>query len=499
MNVVSLFAGCGGLDLGFEKAGFDVIWANEFDKTIHETYRLNHPNTTLNTSDIRTLTGNDIPDCDGIIGGPPCQAWSEGGKRLGIEDPRGQLFLDYIRIVTNKKPKFFVIENVQGILEEKHKEALDDFMKALRDAGYNITYELLNAADYKIPQDRFRVFFVGIRKDLTNKFVFPDAVCSKPITLKQAIGDIVEPPRYYLDEIVIGDHPTRMNHDVYKGDYDTKYMSRNRVRSWNETSFTMQAQARNAPQHPQAPKMTFVSSTQRVFTKGYEQLYRRLSVRECARIQTFPDNFKFLYKDVKDGYKMVGNAVPPRLAWYLALQMKKAFADQMSLSSKEKNQVIHPIKQISVCRIAELHPKLIVDNSNYVYAKNIAELELGNHVLISLVKSDNIEHYVKHSAKIYYTGKKFPSTIRLDKLYYFMPYIKGKGIRDLYIIKVARIGSKQEVHPECDDADFRLVFEIEYINQLFECYRPVHLNIWHTFTDTTMEKLLKMNDVEDAI
>lgn len=93
MNIVSLFAGCGGLDLGFEKAGFNVVWANEYDKSIHETYRLNHPDTTLNTSDIRTLSGLDIPDCDGIIGGPPCQAWSEGGKRLGIEDSRGQLFL----------------------------------------------------------------------------------------------------------------------------------------------------------------------------------------------------------------------------------------------------------------------------------------------------------------------------------------------------------------------------------------------------------------------
>ena len=138
MNIVSLFAGCGGLDLGFEKAGFNIEWANEFDSTIHATYRLNHPKTILNTSDIRTLTGDDIPECDGIIGGPPCQAWSEGGKRLGIEDPRGQLFLDYIRIVKAKKPKFFVIENVQGILEDKHKESLESFMKLLKDAGCDL-------------------------------------------------------------------------------------------------------------------------------------------------------------------------------------------------------------------------------------------------------------------------------------------------------------------------------------------------------------------------
>ena len=499
MNIVSLFAGCGGLDLGFEKAGFNVLWANEFDETIHATYKLNHPKTILNTSDIRTLTGKDIPDCDGIIGGPPCQAWSEGGKRLGLEDPRGRLFLDYIRIVKDKKPKFFVIENVQGILEDKHKESLNGFMTVLRDAGYNIAYELLNAADYKIPQDRYRVFFIGIRKDLTNKFVFPNAVNSEPITLKQAIGDIVETPRYYCDEIVEGDHPERLNHDVYTGPFDAKYMARNRVRSWDETSFTMQAQARNAPMHPQAPKMIYVSPSQRCFAKGYENLYRRLSVRECARIQTFPDNFKFLYKDVKDGYKMVGNAVPPRLAWYLALQMKKAFADMMTISKEEREQGQQTIKQIPITRIAEQYPQKIVNNLSPALIKDMSGIEMDKRVLVSLVKSENIENYADCSAKIYYTGKKFPATIALNKLYYFMPYIKGLGIRDLYLIKIARVGTKQEVYPECADDDFRLVFEIQYINRLFDGYRPIHLNIWHTFTDSTMGEILRMNEIEEDV
>lgn len=495
MNVVSLFAGCGGLDLGFEKAGFNIIWANEYDETIHETYRLNHPNTILNTSDIRTLTGADIPDCDGIIGGPPCQAWSEGGKRLGIEDPRGQLFLDYIRIVKDKKPKFFVIENVQGILEEKHKESLDSFMEMLTEAGYRITFELLNAADYKIPQDRFRVFFIGIRKDLKNKYVFPDAASTNVITLKQAIGDITEEPRFYNNEPVVGHHPTRMNHDVYTGPYDAKYMGRNRVRSWDEPSFTMQAQARNAPQHPQAPKMTFVSPSQRMFAKGFEHLYRRLSVRECARIQTFPDSFKFIYSDVKDGYKMVGNAVPPRLAWYLAVQMRQAFADIMPLTDGNNDPQSVAIKQIPVKKIAEQYPHSIIENKKPSLIEDGIDVDMSKRVLISLVKADNVAQYVDKSARIYYTGRRFPSTIALNKLYYFMPYMKGKGIRDLYFIKIARVGSKQEVHPDCEDNDFRLVFEIEFVKQLFDDYLPVHLNIWKTFTDTTMGALVRMNDV----
>lgn len=327
MNTVSLFAGCGGLDLGFERAGFNVIWANENDKSIHETYRFNHPNTILNTSDIRTLAGADIPDCDGIIGGPPCQAWSEGGKGLGIEDARGQLFLDYIRIVTEKQPKFFVIENVRGILEEKHRKSLERFITLLRDAGYKVSYRLMNAAEYRIPQDRFRVFFVGIRNDLKNVFHFPDTVSHTPITLRQAIGDIIEVPRFFGEEPVREANYQRANHDTYIGPYDSKYMARNRVRGWDETSFTMQAQAKNAPQHPQAPKMTYISANRRIFAPGFEHLYRRLSVRECARIQTFPDSFVFKYSNIRDGYKMVGNAVPPRLAWYIARQLNIAFHD----------------------------------------------------------------------------------------------------------------------------------------------------------------------------
>jgi DNA (cytosine-5)-methyltransferase 1 len=496
MNIVSLFAGCGGLDLGFERAGFSVVWANEFDKSIQETYRLNHPNTVLNNMDIRTLNGNDIPDCDGIIGGPPCQAWSEGGKRLGLDDPRGQLFLDYIRIVNDKRPNFFVIENVQGILDEKHKEALSGFLTLLRNAGYRISYELLNAADYNIPQDRFRVFFIGIRKDLPNKFVFPDAICSSPITLRQAIGDITELPRFFNNEYIADDHPLRMNHDVYIGSYDAKYMSRNRVRGWDEVSFTMQAQARNAPQHPQAPKMTFVSPYKRIFAKGYESMYRRLSVRECARIQTFPDNFKFIYHNVKDGYKMVGNAVPPRLAWYIAVQLKKAFKDIMSISTEEQKQTNSSTKNISIQDIADKYPKYIVNHTDVQIRGDISHPQAEKRVLIGLVKPENAESYSTKSSHIYYTGKKFPSTVHLNELYYFMPYIKGRGFRDLYMIKVVRVGTKHEVQPECLDNDIRLLFEIEYIKQLFEDYKPIHLNIWRTFTDTTMERILNLDDVD---
>lgn len=332
MKVVSLFAGCGGLDLGFERAGFDVIWANEFDPTIHQTYRLNHPKTELNTSDIRNLSIADIPDCDGIIGGPPCQSWSLGGKCLGVEDERGKLVYDYIRIVKGKKPKFFVMENVPGMVTPRHITAFNEFLDLFRDAGYTIKYELMDASDFKIPQDRQRVIIVGIRKDLNVEYLFPVKLDSKPVTLFEAIQDLKDAPTPYNDIQKCHVNPIIPNHDYYTGPFDRKFMARNRVRGWNELSFTIQAQAKNEPLHPQAPKMVYVSSNERRFLSGKEYLYRRLSVRECARIQTFPDRFMFVYEKVQDGYKMVGNAVPPRLAYYLALSINKCFSISSSVN-----------------------------------------------------------------------------------------------------------------------------------------------------------------------
>lgn len=333
MKVVSLFAGCGGLDLGFEKAGFGVVWANEYDSSIHTTYRLNHPNTQLCTLDIREINSNDIPDSDGIIGGPPCQSWSLGGKSLGIEDDRGKLVYDYIRIVKDKKPKFFIMENVPGMVTPRHFNAFNEFLNLFRNAGYVVKYELMNAADFQIPQDRQRVIIVGIRNDLNVEFLFPTKLDSLPITLLRAIGDLRTPPTPYNNERVNIESNVIPNHDYYTGPFDSKFMARNRVREWDELSFTIQAQAKNEPLHPQAPKMIYVSPHERKFVKGKEHLYRRLSVRECARIQTFPDSFKFVYDKVEDGYKMVGNAVPPRLAFHIALSIRKCFSMSMSPSS----------------------------------------------------------------------------------------------------------------------------------------------------------------------
>jgi len=319
LQIVSLFSGAGGLDLGFEKAGFHTIWANEYDATIRPTFQHNFPDTTLDGRSITDISPEEIPDSIGIIGGPPCQSWSEAGAKRGIDDRRGQLFYDYIRILKVKQPKFFLVENVSGILQPRHSEAFNGFLKDFEEAGYNVSWKLLDANDFDVPETRKRVFIVGYRKDLNKIFEFPSPQSYKP-TLRDAISDLPAPIPAQTKNKTNGmlEMP---NHEYINGGFSTIYMSRNRVRCWDEPSFTIQAGGRHAPIHPQAPEMIFVEKDKRIFAPGEEVKYRRLSVRECARIQTFPDTFIFKYTNVLDAYKMIGNAVPINLAFAIAKQV----------------------------------------------------------------------------------------------------------------------------------------------------------------------------------
>ena len=324
MNIVSFFSGAGGLDLGFEQAGFKIIWANEYDRDIWETYLKNHPNTKLDTRSIIDISANEVPDCEGIIGGPPCQSWSEAGAQRGIKDKRGQLFFDFIRILEAKQPKFFLAENVSGMLLDRHSYALDNIKEMFKKAGvgYELSFAMLNAKFYDVPHDRKRVIFVGIRKDLGFKFKFEQPFFPLK-TLYDSIFDLkdnVIPAQ--INNKANGDACIIPNHEYMTGEFSSIYMSRNRVRSWNEQSFTIQAGGRHAPIHPQAPKMKFIEQNVRIFVPSKEYLYRRLSVRECARIQTFPDDFIFYYSNISAGYKMIGNAVPVNMAKYLANSIK---------------------------------------------------------------------------------------------------------------------------------------------------------------------------------
>jgi DNA (cytosine-5)-methyltransferase 1 len=319
LKIAAFFSGAGGLDLGFKKAGFKIVFANEYDKKIWETYLKNHPNTFLDKRSICDIKSNEIPDCDGIIGGPPCQSWSEAGAQRGIKDKRGQLFFEYIRILKDKQPLFFLAENVSGMLHDKHKDALQNIFEMFDDAGYSVSVDLLNAKNYNVPQDRKRVFFIGYHKKKVGiEFKFPKPL-KKMLNLQDAIFDL-------KDNVVSASEKNRSNngkcilpnHEYMNGGFSTIYMSRNRVRSWSEPSFTIQAGGRHAPIHPQANKMVKTEHNIMKFDPKSKGKYRRLSVRECARIQTFPDDFIFYYDQIAEGYKMIGNAVPVELSYILA-------------------------------------------------------------------------------------------------------------------------------------------------------------------------------------
>lgn len=338
-TLISLFSGAGGMDLGFQKAGFRVAVANEFDKKIWDTYEKNHE-APLIRGDIRDIQSEDLPDADGLIGGPPCQSWSEAGNLKGIEDQRGQLFYEYIRILKDKQPKFFVAENVSGMMAKRHNKAVQDIVDLFEDAGYNVHIKLLNAHEFGAPQDRKRVFYVGFRKDLEVDYHFPEPIPeSERLTLKDAIYDLKDSVKPAKDKNKTnGDSLPVLNHEYFIGDYSPIYMSRNRVRSWDEPSFTIQASGRQAPQHPQAPKMLKMEKNKQIFDPENEHLYRRLSIREVARIQGFPDDFEFVYESLNDAYKMIGNAVPVPLAQVIAKSVLDALTGE-SIKSKKLETV----------------------------------------------------------------------------------------------------------------------------------------------------------------
>lgn len=331
MRVVSFFAGCGGLDLGFEQAGFQVVWANEFDSAVRNTYLRNHPHTEFVLDDITRIAPDTIPDSDGFIGGPPCQSWSVAGKQQGLDDKRGKLFLTYIHLIKVKKPKFFLIENVKGMLDDKFKDIFQEFLTLLKSAGYDVSWQLLDAVNYGVPQNRERVFLIGFRKDLNIRYSFPMPTSKEPISLYRAIGDIKDEPVKYMGNDSVAINPYRLNHDVLNSDYGPFYYRGNRRRGWLQPSFTIHATADNIPLHPSSPKMLFFGHEKWDFQRAKLSSYRRLSVRECARIQTFPDSFVFDCDDLKATYKMIGNAVPPRLGRILAQSIISAFTGEYQM------------------------------------------------------------------------------------------------------------------------------------------------------------------------
>ncbi|MEH7321180.1 DNA cytosine methyltransferase [Priestia megaterium] len=340
-NIVSLFCGAGGLDLGVELAGIDCIlgadtvsdafkdkeafnsirgeglfhhvYSNDFFKEALETYQKNFPSEVFtHNKDIKKV--KQFPKGDIVLGGFPCPGFSEAGPRL-VDDPRNFLYIHFIRCLMQVKPKFFIAENVKGMLTLGKGEVFRQIVQDFSAAGYRVYHKLVNSRDYGVPQLRERVFLVGVREDIDFEYTFPnpthgESPLLKPyVTLKEAIGDLEEDPG-----------------DFFEGSYSTIFMSRNRKKNWNEQSFTIQASGRQAPIHPGGIPMEKVDKDKWIFPDG-DHNNRRLSVKEITRIQTFPDWYEFSdggnEKMSKNGrldkiYKQIGNAVPVQLGRAIA-------------------------------------------------------------------------------------------------------------------------------------------------------------------------------------
>ena len=296
MKVVSLFSGAGGLDLGFIQAGHTVVWANDVDPDAVATYRRNIGDHIV-LGDIKDIDTEQIPACDIVVGGFPCQGFSVANTKRNTLDERNQLYKEFLRVLEAKEPKYFLAENVKGILSlgkgEVIKGIVNDFEQT--GPGYHVEYRLLNAADYGVPQTRQRVIIVGVRKDLGRVFEFPRPTNSKTgegglpkwVTVQEAIGGYPDP-----------DEPNDIPNHTY-----SKY------------KMVLNGYLGKRAIDPNSPSPTITARGDRkggVVVHPHPNMQRRMTAREVATLQSFPGDFIFTGSNT-DCYRQIGNAVPVKL------------------------------------------------------------------------------------------------------------------------------------------------------------------------------------------
>lgn len=306
MKVISLFAGAGGLDLGLMSAGNDVIWANDYDADCVATYRQNISEHIMH-GDISGIKSKNIPDADVVVGGFPCQGFSQANLKRHADDERNKLYREFLRVVKDKRPQYFLAENVRGILSLDNGRAIVRILEDFKQAGYRVQHKLFNVADYGVPQCRLRVIIAGTRSDITPDcdFAYPIPTHAKNgaggllpwVTIGEALSSIPEPD---------SDHHNLPNHICSKYKVTNRNFTGHRWTDSDKPSPTILARGNGkggvcAIQHPLN--------------------HRRLSIRESALVQTFPLSFEFKGA-MNSCYRQVGNAVPVLFGWHLGLQLK---------------------------------------------------------------------------------------------------------------------------------------------------------------------------------
>jgi DNA (cytosine-5)-methyltransferase 1 len=302
---ISLFCGAGGLDCGLHLAGIDTVVANDNDKHSIQTLKNNYPNTITHLGDIAKLDIATLPETDLITGGFPCQGFSLAGPRK-IDDSRNRLYHHFVGIVKHKQPKMFLGENVKGLLTLGDGEIFKAIVEDFSNAGYLLTYRVVNAKNYGVAQDRERIILVGFRKDIWSK---------------TPRFELEMQTEQYLKDLDI--HGKVDMADVCQQPFSPRYMSRNRKRDWNEFSFTIPATAKQVPLHPSSDDMKKIEKDKWIFGKGKT---RRFSWHEASLIQGFPSDYIWS-GDINSRYKQIGNAVPVLLAKQIGLSVVKLLND----------------------------------------------------------------------------------------------------------------------------------------------------------------------------
>jgi DNA (cytosine-5)-methyltransferase 1 len=328
-TVMGLFAGCGGLDLGFKKAGFDIVYANDNERSVKETYE--HNLGPIDICDIREVNKDELPYADVVLAGIPCQPFSSAGNRGSMNDIRGTLFNEVIVILKKKQPKVVLFENVRGFLSAKDdsgNKMPDRVAKDLKKIGYNFYYKLLNASDYGVPQNRNRVVMLGVRKDIDNGFEFPEPIPKKKLTVGDVIGK--KAPKNEIMEVWdLSPQSMKVLEFIPEGgswkNIPTEHLPerlkkiRREIKRYKSPNFYRRFSRDEI--------MGTVTAAATPENSGilHPLENRRYSVREIARFQSFPDTFKFKGESTSKKYKMIGNAVPVNLAHNIAIALKKQY------------------------------------------------------------------------------------------------------------------------------------------------------------------------------
>lgn len=314
LKVASLFCGCGGTDVGllgdfdflgkyYNSNSMEIVYANDIDDNACRIFKENF-GITPDNRDIREVKTEEIPEFDILTGGFPCQSFSivaQNPKRLGVKDERGKLFFEMCRILRERQPKCFIAENVKGILTANKRSAFPLILKEFEESGYDVQYQILNSAEYGVPQKRERVIIVGFRKDLNITFSFPEAEIedeTKYTPLKTVIEKRVDEKYFFSERAVAGMMKKRES------------MNKGRAQDINKPCNTVGAHLAKVS----------LNSTDPVLMEG--ERYRRFTPREVARIQSFPDDFELVGSEAAQ-YRALGNAIPPVMFWYVAKAVSK--------------------------------------------------------------------------------------------------------------------------------------------------------------------------------